>query len=279
MSAIGRAVWFIESHFAKDISLDEIAEAAGLSRFHLSRVFGLVTGRSISAYIRARRLSDAAHALADGPANILSVALEAGYGSHEAFTRAFRDQFGVTPETVRKQGHVRNIELMEPLRMDDTRQIKIEPPRFEDSPPLLLAGLSETYAYGRTEGIPSLWQRFNRHFGNIPSQKGNVAYGVCNDSDADAGTFRYMAAAEVSAIDDLPGGFSTLKLPRQRYAVFLHRGHISAIAKVAHYVFGTWLPESGLQHAETPDLIERYDERFDPNSGTGVVEMWVPVKS
>ncbi|SDA77721.1 AraC-type DNA-binding protein [Sinorhizobium sp. NFACC03] len=174
MSAIGRAVWFIESHFAKDISLDEIAGAAGLSRFHLSRVFGLVTGRSISAYIRGRRLSDAAYALADGSLSILSVALEAGYNSHEAFTRAFRDQFGVTPETVRKQRHVRNIELMEPLRMDDTRLLKIDPPRFEESPPLLLAGLAETYAYSRTEGIPSLWQRFNRHFGNIPSQRGDM---------------------------------------------------------------------------------------------------------
>lgn len=279
MSAIGRAVWFIESHFAKDISLDEIAGAAGLSRFHLSRVFGLVTGRSISAYIRGRRLSDAAYALADGSLSILSVALEAGYGSHEAFTRAFRDQFGVTPETVRKQRHVRNIELMEPLRMDDTRLLKIDPPRFEDSPPLLLAGLAETYAYSRTEGIPSLWQRFNRHFGNIAGQKGDIAYGVCTHSNGEAGTFRYMAAAEVSETDDLPEGFSTLKLPKQRYAVFLHRGHISAIAKTADHVFGTWLPESGLQHGETPDLIERYDERFDPHSGMGVVELWIPIKS
>lgn len=279
MSAIGRAVWFIESHFAKDISLEEIAGAAGLSRYHLSRVFGLVTGRSISAYIRGRRLSDAARALSDGSISILSVALDAGYGSHEAFTRAFRDQFGVTPETVRKQRHIRNIELMEPLRMDDNRLLKIDPPRFEDSPPLLLAGLSETYAYGRTQGIPSLWQRFNRHFGSIPGQRGDIAYGVCSDSDGEAGTFRYMAAAEISDTDDLAEGFSTVRLPKQRYAVFLHRGHISAIAKTADYVFGTSLPESGLQHGETPDLIERYDERFDPHSGMGVVEMWIPVKS
>lgn len=47
MSAIGRAIWFIESHFAEDISLDDVAAAAGLSRYHLSRVFGLSAGRSI----------------------------------------------------------------------------------------------------------------------------------------------------------------------------------------------------------------------------------------
>ncbi|NRP22969.1 Right origin-binding protein [Ensifer adhaerens] len=278
MSAIGRAIWFIESHFASDISLEEIAEAAGLSRFHLSRVFGLVTGYSISAYIRARRLSGAAQSLADGSSSILAVALEAGYGSHEAFTRAFREQFGVTPETVRKQGHLGNIELTEPIRMDDTRLLKLDPPRFEDSPALLLAGLGETYAYGRTEGIPSLWQRFNTHFGNIRGQKGNIAYGVCSQNDSEAGSFHYMAAVEIDDAGALPAGFTTIKLPKQRYAVFLHRGHISSIATTAHRIFGTWLPESGLQHGETPDLIERYDERFDPHSGMGVVEMWIPIK-
>lgn len=278
MSAIGRAIWFIESHFARDISLEQIADAAGLSRYHLSRVFGLATGRSISAYIRGRRLSGAALLLADGDSTILEVALDAGYGSHEAFTRAFREQFGVTPDSIRKQGHVRNIELMEPIRMDDTRNLKIDPPRFEDGPALLLAGLEETYAYNRTEGIPSLWQRFNTHFGNIPGQRGDVAYGVCSQADAAAGSFRYMAAVEVEDADSLPNGFSTLKLPKQRYAVFLHRGHISAISLTAQHIFGSWLPQSGLEHGQTPDLIERYDDRFDPESGMGVVELWIPIK-
>ncbi|MCA1491930.1 AraC family transcriptional regulator [Sinorhizobium alkalisoli] len=278
MSAIGRAIWFIESHFARDISLEQIAEAAGLSRYHLSRVFGLATGRSISTYIRGRRLSGAARLLADGNSTILEVALDAGYGSHEAFTRAFREQFGVTPESIRKQGHFRNIELMEPIRMDDTRTLKIDPPRFEDGPALLLAGLAETYTYNRTEGIPSLWQRFNTYFGNIPGQRGNVAYGVCTHADAATGSFRYMAAVEVEDSDSLPNGFSTLKLPKQRYAVFLHRGHISAISNTAQHIFGSWFPQSGLEHGQTPDLIERYDERFDPETGQGVVEMWVPIK-
>jgi AraC family transcriptional regulator len=279
MSAIGRAIWFIESHFAKDISLDQIADAAGQSRYHLSRMFGLATGRSISAYIRGRRLSSAALLLANGTSTILEVALDAGYGSHEAFTRAFREQFGVTPESVRKQGHVRNIELMEPIRMDDARTLEIEPPRFEESPELLLAGLAETYAYDRTEGIPSLWQRFNAHFGHVPGQRGSIAYGVCTHSDGETGSFRYMAAMEVESTDALPDGFSTLKLPRQRYAVFVHRGHISAIAATAHHIFADWLPQSGYRHGEVPDMFERYDERFDPHSGMGAVEIWVPLKA
>ena len=62
-------------------------------------------------YVRGRRLTEAAKALSNGAPDILSVALDAGYGSHEAFTRAFRDEFGVTPETIRAQGHLKKINL------------------------------------------------------------------------------------------------------------------------------------------------------------------------
>ncbi len=278
MSAIGRAIWFIESHFETDISLDEIAEAAGLSRYHLSRVFGLVTGHSISGYIRARRLSGAALSLISGSSSILEVALDAGYGSHEAFTRAFRDQFGMTPEAVRRQGHIRNLALMEPIRMKTASLTDLEPPRFETLQPMLFAGLQETYAYGGNAAIPSLWQKFNQHFGHIPNQKGNVAYGICTHIDGEVEKFRYMAAVEVSDADDLPDGFATLKLPTQRYAVFSHRGHVSGIPGTMDLIFGNWWPTSGLEHGSMPDMFERYDERFDPHTGMGGTEIWLPIK-
>jgi AraC family transcriptional regulator len=279
MSAIGRAIWFIESHFASDISLDEIAETAGLSRYHLSRVFGMTTGHSISSYIRSRRLSGAALALVDNSSSILQVALDAGYGSHEAFTRAFRDQFGMTPESLRKQGHVRNLALQEPIRMDDNRLPKLDAPRFETRSAMLLAGLAEIYAHEATQAIPSLWQRFNQHFGHIPGQSGNVAYGVCTQVDGNSEGFRYMSAVEITGTDDLPEDFVTVKLPQQRYAVFTHRGHISGISATVHQIFGEWLPQSGHRHAGTPDMMERYDDRFDPRTGMGVTEIWIPLKA
>ncbi|MBB3611031.1 GyrI-like domain-containing protein [Rhizobium sp. BK602] len=279
MSAIARAIWFIESHFASDISLDEIADTAGLSRYHLSRVFGLITGHSISGYIRGRRLSRAALALIDGSSTILQVALDAGYGSHEAFTRAFREQFGMTPDSLRKQGHVRNLVLLEPIRMDDNRLPKLDAPRFETRAAMLLAGLAETYAHEATQGIPSLWQRFNQHFGFIPDQIGNVAYGVCTQEPGSTESFRYMSAAEIGSADNLPEDFTTLQLPAQRYAVFTHRGHISGISATVQQIFGEWLPQSGHQHGGTPDMMERYDDRFDPRTGMGVTEIWIPLKA
>src|SRR5664279_356178 len=120
MNPAQKALWFIESHLAGALTLDEIAGVAGVSRFHMVRSFAAATGLSVMRYVRARRLSEAARALASGAPDILALALEADYGSHEAFTRAFRDHFGVTPETVRGQAGIDKLGLQEPIVMDST---------------------------------------------------------------------------------------------------------------------------------------------------------------
>ena len=119
MTPVGKALWFIESHFAQALSLEEIAAAGGVSRYHMAHVFSLTTGLSVMRYVRGRRLSEAAKALASGAPDILTVALDVGYGSHEAFTRAFREQFGVTPEQLRASNTVDHIPLLEAMRMDE----------------------------------------------------------------------------------------------------------------------------------------------------------------
>ena len=59
MNPVAKALWFIESHFTDDLTLDDVANAGGVSRYHMSRVFGSATGRSIVRYVRGRRLSEA----------------------------------------------------------------------------------------------------------------------------------------------------------------------------------------------------------------------------
>src|ERR1700675_499123 len=143
MNPAQRALWFIESHLADALTLDEIAEIGGISRFHMVRAFGAATGLSVMRYVRARRLSEAARALAAGAPDILTLALDADYGSHEAFTRAFRHHFGVTPEAVRASSRLDHLKLQEPIQMDSTLTDTLQPPRFETSTPLLVAGLGE----------------------------------------------------------------------------------------------------------------------------------------
>src|SRR6516162_3732239 len=145
MDPANKALWFVEGRFAADISLDEVAAACGVSRFHLARAFAAATGQSVGRYMRGRRLTEAAKRLANGAPDILAVALEAGYGSHEAFTRAFRKQFGRPPETVRAQRRLDDLDLVEPIKMDQTVLPDLAPPRFENLKPLLVAGLSDRY--------------------------------------------------------------------------------------------------------------------------------------
>jgi AraC family transcriptional regulator len=276
MDPVEKALWFIESHFATDITLADIAAIGGVSRHHMVRAFGAATGRSVMRYVRGRRLSEAARALAGGAPDILAVALDAGYGSHEAFTRAFRDAFGVTPETLRAARRLDALSLVEPIKMTEEPIAMLEPPRFETGQKLLIAGLSERYDDTTIAGIPAQWQRLHPHLGEIPGQRGDAAYGVCFNPDDD-GNFDYIAGIEVGDFTALPAEFSRLRIPAQRYAVFTHRDHVSTIRRSWKAIWTTWLPQSGHAVADAP-VFERYGADFDPQTGTGGFELWIPLK-
>jgi AraC family transcriptional regulator len=172
MNPAQKALWFIEGHLVDALSLDEIADVAGVSRFHMVRAFGAATGLSVMRYVRARRLSEAARALAAGAPDILDLALAADYGSHEAFTRAFRDHFGTTPEMVRASACLDHLKLQEPIQMDSTLTDNLQPPRFVTGKPLLIAGLGERISQDNGAGIPGQWRRFHPKMADIPDRVG-----------------------------------------------------------------------------------------------------------
>jgi AraC family transcriptional regulator len=277
MDPVRKALWFVEGRFAADTPLDAVAAACGVSRFHLSRVFAIATGQPVTRYMRGRRLTEAARSLAGGAPDILEVALDAGYGSHEAFTRAFRDQFGTTPEAVRAQRRIDTLTLVEAIKMDETLIANLAPPSIEMGKQLLVAGLGGRYTFETSKNIPALWQKFQPHLSHVPGQvraKG-VTFGVSYNMD-DTG-FDYMASVEVSGFDALPADFSRLRIAPQRYAVFTHKEHISTIRSVIMTIWNKWLPESEYRAAEAPNF-ERYGEEFDGRTGMGGFQIWVPIK-
>lgn len=276
MDPVCKSLWFIETHLGGDLSLADIAASSGISRFQLLRAFGAATGHSVMRYVRGRRLTEAARALGDGAPDILGVALAAGYGSHEAFSRAFREQFGCTPDSLRDGRDLGNLQLVEPIRMDDSLIVTLQPPRFEHGRALLVAGIGERYTFETNQGIPLQWQRFAPHLGSIPGQLGTLAYGVCCNPDG-AGNFEYICGVEVAGFDDLPATFRRLRIPAHRYIVFTHSGHIAAIRATWYTIMNHWLPGSGHTIADAPDF-ERYDDRFDARHGTGAVEIWLPLQ-
>nr|WP_294520049.1 GyrI-like domain-containing protein [uncultured Rhodopila sp.] len=160
--------------------------------------------------------------------------------------------------------------------MDETPRTILTPPRMVDGGALLIAGLQEHFRFENLAGLPALWQRFRLHPGSVPGQIGNAAYGVCyNTVEADG--FDYIAGVEVADAGALPRDFASLRLAPQRYAVFTHAEHISAVRGTFMAIFNDWLPQSGLHGADAA-VFERYDERFDSRTGLGGFEIWVPVK-
>jgi AraC family transcriptional regulator len=280
MSAIiEKALWFIEHRYSEDISLDDVAEHIGVSRYHLSRSFPLVVGQSLSAYLRGRRLTEAAKALAAGAPDILAVALDACYGSHEAFTRAFRDQFGLTPEQVRAKGSLAGLALTEAVRFDANAWVDLPPPRIIEGRPLTIAGLSERHDNGRPEEVPAQWQRLTPYLGSIPhALNDGAAYGIVVDLFFGSDTFQYVNGLEVSAIHDLPPELTALRLPAQRYAAFTHPGHVSTMRTTVHTIFARRIDELRLDVGDFPNFVEYYGPRFDPEAGVGEVEIWVPLR-
>jgi AraC family transcriptional regulator len=275
MSVTAKALWYIESHMTNDLSLVSIAQDVGVSPYHLSRAFSTATGYGPASYIRARRLGKAARALLSGAEDILAVALDAGYGSHEAFTRAFKQHFGITPEHLRAQRVPAEFNLLEPIRMQPASTHPVAPVRVTKRDSMLVFGLSQQYQPQKMGGIPSQWEQFLTHFGNIPYQVGQIAYGVIYNSD-DTGAFDYLCGTEVSEFSSQPAEFTRLRIPAQTYAVFLHTDHISGIAGTCCAIWNQGLPDSGHEAADGP-WFELYDERFNSRTGVGIVEIWVPI--
>lgn len=163
-----------------------------------------------------------------------------------------------------------------------TSATKLEPPRFENGKPLLIAGLRKIYAPTAMTNILAQWQTFAPYIGKISGQTGRTAYGVCWQA-AESASIEYLTGVEVSTFAGLPDDFTVVSLPAAQYAVFAHRGHVSKLYETCDAI-SKWLPESGYlpaaaADAETPVFFERYSEEFDPQTGMGGMEVWVSLQS
>ena len=272
-----QAVWIIERNSGTALTLPGIAEACGVSRAHLANAFGAATGWPVMKYVRSRRLSLAAAALAAGARDILAVALDAGYGSHEAFTRAFRDQFGRTPEDVRSGATVDGLAIVPPLDVRPTTRPHADPPRVAHEDTLRVVGLADTRSFDTTIEIPAQWQRFMAVHDTIPARLDRIPVGITQAADEDGG-FSYVCGVEVARFERTPPGLIELTIAPRDYAVFDHRGHVSRIFDTYAAIWNDALPATGRVLADAP-IIERHNETFDPRTGEGGLTLWIPLEA
>ena len=166
------------------------------------------------------------------------------------------------------------------MKVSSTAQL--EPPRMENGGALLIAGLRERYTSQTMNNIPAQWQRFAPHIGKVPGQVGRNSYGVCFELPQPKNGIDYLSGVEVSSATGLPAEFATVTIPTQKYAVFSHREHVSKLRGTLDAISHEWRPEWGQalsnRGVETPAFFERYTEEFDPRTGMGGMEVWVPIR-
>jgi AraC family transcriptional regulator len=275
MQVSAKAIWIIERNLGNDLTLRGLADATGVSAFHLAHAFGAATGRSMMKYVRGRRLSEAARVLADGAPDILSVALDTGYASHEAFTRAFREQFGTTPEAVKRSGSTTSLSLVTPLALSDDKTDVLKEPEIIARGPMSFIGLVERQEFESPHLIPAQWQKFMGMYGLIDCKVNPIPAGLSFNLDEN-GTFDYACAVEVSRGSEPPKGLQRISVPAQTYAVFQHDAHVATIGNTYRAIWNSWLTDHNRIAADAPSL-ERHKETFDTRTGEGGVEIWIPI--
>jgi AraC family transcriptional regulator len=145
-------------------------------------------------------------------------------------------------------------------------------PKFRDRPAFLLAGTLQTHANAdMAQTIPVQWGDFFAL--DVPEiHTSTVQYGVVTRADEE--TMDYLVAIEVPNLDGVNAPH-THTIPTAHYAVFT----INGLAHISEHWMNIclWIPDSGYKQAESP-AFERYDDRYDPESKTGAIEIWMPVE-
>lgn len=152
----------------------------------------------------------------------------------------------------------------------------LDGPTFQHGPTLRIAGLNQVYDPHTRAGIPRQWEAFVPRAGSIPGRQGAMFYGVCWNTQPDR-RFDYLAGVEFANDGPLPADFTLLTLGAGRYAVFRHGGHVSTISQTIDTIWTKWVPACGLKPAPAP-CFERYTAEFHPGTGTGGMEIWIPLE-
>lgn len=288
--AVIRAADTIERHLREPISLDAIARQAGFSLWHFHRIFAEMTGDSLGSYIRKRRLTAAAGDLQQTRRTILDLALDYQFESHEAFTRAFRAAFDVTPSVFRRSGGLAWNRTRPRLTLHHLkrlpRQTTMEP-QIIRLPALNLLGLSTRFIgpmspdADNTDVIPRLYGRFCPLIATLQPQLDQYVYGAARcPGDADRrhpDELEYLAGINVAPSRRAEPPLTLWRIPAATYACFTHRGPVTKLGETINYAFGSWLPRSKFVHTGAPNL-DRQDERFGDGGAKCEFDFLVPVK-
>lgn len=247
---IVRTLVYIQQHLDDELELEKLASVAAFSQFHFHRVFRGLAGESLKEHIRRLRLERATRKLKQQDTPITDIAFEAGFKTHESFTRAFGAMFGVSPSEYRA-AHKAAPESASGTHLDDLSGY--HPPDYgepvpievKELPPMKVVFLRHAGPYsqvGATWGRLMSWAWMRSLLGPQTRMIGIVH----DDPDiTPADKVRYDAALALNRPVQPEGEFGITELPGGRYAVFTHHGPHDTLGRTYERFFGGWLPKSG----------------------------------
>ena len=280
MQRFFKSIEYIEQHLYDKISVHEIAAASHYSTYHYSRVFKALVGDTPKEYLRKRRLTLAAKRLLTEEVGILELAIDCQFDSQEAFTRAFKALFNMTPAQYRKINEPFRLLYKKPFSEEDMeflqQGISMEPEIVEQAA-MKIVGIATQYDDGDLS-LPKLWSAFRPYRDNIPNRVGSDFFGIyeCYEEDDNNTRFVYICSAQVANFDEVPEGLITRELEAQTYARFTHTGPIARLEDTLRYIWGSWLPKSNYEYADKPDF-ELLPAGFNDQDPDNKIYLNIPV--
>ncbi|WP_162364444.1 helix-turn-helix domain-containing protein [Acerihabitans arboris] len=256
MLIIYELIDWIERNIHQPLSIDDVSEKSGYTKWHLQRLFKQYSGYNLAEYIRARRLSTAAIELRFCRKRVFDIALEYGFDSMQSFSRAFKQRFGISPGQYRDQPHWILSGLCPPLNVPSSG-IPIQP-SVKSLPDLCLLGITVTSTCSFEDVVSrreqpgfTLWQTLFKDFRIIPP----VAFGLSQVKLTAEGNLEHHYFMAVSQQEKTGlRRAETMKLAGGTYLSFIYCGHASALKEFISYIYLIYLPTKRITRREGPDI-------------------------
>jgi AraC family transcriptional regulator len=255
LTAICRALDFVEANLREEIAVADMADAAGYSLYHFCRTFNSFVHHTPYDYLMRRRLSESARELVETDKRIIDIALDYRFNSPETYSRAFKRMFGTQPSQWKERGRLDRRFLLSPVGREHLEHFNAGDglrPVLEERDAFWVMGMM-TLVQDGSEGVSRLCQVLAQELEDI---EGAVYYGVTwYPVDWEESGVFCMVGIEVGAVNDVSPALVVKAIPPLKYARFIHRGRRRDLSLTLDYVYQTWLPKSGERLAYPLEIV------------------------
>ena len=286
---IQKVLHYIDENLKNELNADILADVAGFSMYHFCRVFQWNVGYSVMGYVRFRRLAFAALDLSSGR-KMIDIAMDYGFETHSGFSKAFKRQYGVSPEKYRLYNQTHKPFLPDIIRMDkySIGGIIMEP-KFVSLPAIKIAGYelkTRTLNQENLNAVSDFWAAYlmegradQLHQSNFIEN--HAEYGACFPENPENGEFSYVIGVEIKKDAKVPESFYCCELPPATYAVFstppcTQMDFSKNIQGTWQYIMNDWFESSGFEYATGCTDFEYYGEKSFGEKDK-ICEIYIPV--